>query len=102
VNDRQKTKLKNLIVADCELRYKYTDGEGKCCVVGSMALAAGVSKSALLKSGKQIVSICSWAKKVCKEFGLTMEELVMLQTINDDCETVKGRRTRLLQSIGAE
>ena len=95
MNQKQYERVLEIIEQDCELRFDYVDKEGRTCVVGALALAAGYDESLLHEHHRVRIdneSLVSLRKDIYKVFGLTKRHLVRLQDLNDIYEDSESRR----------
>lgn len=97
---RQYKRAVALIKKDCQIRGEYTDFNGNTCAIGCLALAAGVKKSTLLRSGTNPIEwLPGIARRIKSRFGLSMDEQADIQQENDSCHVLKNRRRGVLKLL---
>lgn len=97
-------KIREIIANDASLRYRYYQ-DGETCVIGGLAAAAGY-QSLLEKlqlhdfwNLQRIQKAHQLASRVGKHYGLSEDQLIILQQINDAEENTETRRASLIQQI---
>lgn len=100
---KQQREILAIIAKDCTLARHYFE-DGKTCVIGGLAQAAGVRKMALVNAGSGRINSDVWEPEmrpiwqaIWRKFGITLEQQVRLQDVNDEAEpdTLKTRRRKL-------
>lgn len=106
----QKQKAIDLIKADCQLRERYVDHLGDSddtCAVGCLALAAGVKRKRFdgMNNTAFISMLGDVADAIRSKFGLSVNQQVVIQELNDGVMELEERRYRIvdyLQSLTTE
>ena len=97
-----------IVDKDCKIRSVLIDQEGQTCVIGALALASGITQQQLVDTelflpGNGLArGISSRSKRMTavrvairKRFGLTMEQMMGLQEINDSYSFQKSRQAAI-------
>lgn len=78
--------------------------ECQMCVLGALALYAGVSKQTLVDASSDFIS--AWndgtliiSKAITDRFGLTLEQQRTLQALNDECDDGEARKSQVLATL---
>lgn len=102
---KQKKQLRALIKTDCQLRYRYADGCGKFCVVGSILRSVGAPVKLLLAAKSSTLytilgrKLTPYVHKALEVYGLTIDDLGGLQCANDAWEKPVTRRAAVLKTL---
>lgn len=89
----------------CQLQGRYLNAAtGEACAIGSLALAAGVAKSAIAVGDKYNASIGhpmtgSMERGITKKFGLEAGHLYLIQRKNDRIKNLAKRRKAIISMI---
>jgi hypothetical protein len=108
MNAKQKNHIIRTIKGDASAvgEYVVVDDDGKvlkACVIGGLAIEAGVLLRTLLNRNTESISdIPLWSpviQKINKLFGLTLTDLVALQNVNDWNEHTPTRHKKLIEKV---
>ena len=100
--------IRKVVEQDCGAAGRYIDDDGATCVIGAMALAAGVPKETLLAYNLSALIQFPGTDAIMQHFEITSAILLlMLQYANDshswiDGDVVRLRRERVLAIIDRE
>ena len=89
----------------CQLQGRYLNVDtGEACAIGSLALAAGVAKSAIAVGDKFDAAIGhpmtgSMERGIAKKFGLEVGHLYLIQRKNDRIRNLDRRRKAIISMI---
>ena len=97
--------MRKIVKQDCGAAGRYIDENGATCVIGALALAAGVPKETLLAYNFSTLTQFPETDAIIKHFEITFptEVLMALQYANDSGDSdVTLRRERVLAIIDRE
>ena len=84
MNAAQKAEVLKIVSKDCGAAAEYLDENGQTCAVGAIARAAGVTDKQLRRqNNNKIIRRPMLYRPIRERFGLTVEELMKIQNIND-------------------
>lgn len=106
---RHKQELIDILMADAQLQNRYADKEGNTCAVGGISAAFGWVPRPLKRDNKMYINKLFLAsnkhrmivalKKAIAHFELTQEDLMCIQTVNDEFEDKEDRHNALRELI---
>jgi len=100
---KQKEKIISVIEKDATLIGEYVGSTPeKACVIGGLALAAGVDPKVFYEDNTGLISKDYYEpvrRKIRGKFGLLKTQLGHLQMINDNADSVGIRRRKLIAYI---
>lgn len=103
MNAEQREKVIAAIKADAEIRYEYFNDEGQCCVIGGLIKAAGYELTLVSAGVFPIQRLVNELPKVCQflndSYGLSRDDLSVLQTINDINNLRAERQEALIEYV---
>lgn len=104
-----------VVEEDAEIRHSYFDKEGRGCIIGGLAIAAGVPLAQMDRSWVEGCSDSPYAAvnyriryfredsplliKIRERFGLDVKDLQSLQDVNDSTADVVYRRVSLREKV---
>ena len=102
MNAKQRDELMAIIIGDCGAVGHYIGQDGDTCVVGAIALKAGVIPERLTQantSGITHPTLAGVRRDIYCRFGLSEDELHRLQLVNDSYSKTIDRRSAVLSKL---
>ena len=95
--------LVELVNEDCKIRYAYRDEDGNTCVIGHLAVKAGLehllpavgSEANTERLGK----FGELRDALCEFYGVTRGLLYNMQSANDNSEDIEDRRSSITKVL---
>ena len=94
-------RIANSIAHDATLQYRYTEGDNHC-VIGGLAADYGVPLPGGSANTRRIGDLKTFPDALSRATGLNTRQLMHMQFLNDEYETVDLRRAALLAWVAGE
>jgi hypothetical protein len=108
MTQQQKENLLAIIAEDCLCQFEYENDKGETCVIGQMLRRANLEipksrPTSLTLSGKTsaLIIACPIAGVLAKHYGLDTRDLLEMQYLNDQSESVEERRVDLTRYVNS-
>lgn len=102
MNATQRDEIIKLIQEDCLLAEYYIDEYDNTCAIGKLALAVGINKEFLLSKNQKWIGVLSDVfAPIHIKFGLTRENQIHIQNLNDLESTPEKRRQVIIEYVNS-
>lgn len=100
MNPTQKQKIVTVISEDCQITHKYVNELGQTCAIGALCLATDLELPEFDDMENSESISCVWfCQDLMMHYGLSEQNLIEIQNLNDTRPTPEERRQAILKYL---